>query len=389
MGRTQAARMSSVWLSMLVASLVLFWVATFAFGGRLWYKGSSRLLMQGRVFDFLVYCALSCLAFVNQTLMALEDVVFRDLALTDFSSESGKLVFILGHQRSGTTNVHKAVSSLQGCTTGTLFDLLFPSLLLKYTLRPMAGLLNRIYLKISGYEIANHNYGLLEELEEHLLMMHQFGGEVIPGVLFPHLGKDRKYVEECLVTKPIHFQFIKRCLARILKYQGTAQSIYIGCPLGFSQDPMQLLQHFPGAKLVVCARKPVDAIPSFVDLLQALTRADFSKEFDTRMKVIYDVYSTKVYQSLACATETVREDRIFWLSFDDWKENAPKQLQRIWDFLGVDWETLGADFDKALERSERHTNRAESYKVIDADMIERDLGESFKKIQLACSRQKR
>lgn len=58
---------------------------------------------------------------VNRLLMAVEDVIFPGLKAVseEYFTKRNKLVFITGHQRSGTTNVHKAVSSLKGVSTGT------------------------------------------------------------------------------------------------------------------------------------------------------------------------------------------------------------------------------------------------------------------------------
>ena len=78
-----------------------------------------------------------------------------------------------------------------------------------------------------------------------------------------------------------------------------ADRAYVGCPLGFAQNPRLLRKHFPLAKIVVCARDPTAAFPSFVDLLGALTKTQFDPVFSMRMTTLYQVYSSKVYKALA------------------------------------------------------------------------------------------
>lgn len=85
----------------------------------------------------------------NRLLMVLEDFLFPDLLkiADEFFTQPNKLVFVTGHQRSGTTNVHKALSSLEGVTTGTMFDLAFPSLIMKYMFGGMTYFVNIIFFR--------------------------------------------------------------------------------------------------------------------------------------------------------------------------------------------------------------------------------------------------
>lgn len=86
----------------------------------------------------------------NRLLMAVEDVIFPELKDVgeEYFTKRNKLVFITGHQRSGTTNVHKAVSSLKGVNTGTQLDGATPSLIMKYLTYPLVQLIDLIFFKV-------------------------------------------------------------------------------------------------------------------------------------------------------------------------------------------------------------------------------------------------
>ena len=155
-------------------------------------------------------------------------------------TDSKKVVFILGHQRSSTTNMHKALSSPIDLTqTGTFFDLVFPSLILKYCFGPLIGLVDRIFFKslIRGDEVPNFKFGVNEELEKYTLLMHFGASEVTDAYLFPYLSLESQYYKQALKIEPKHLQFVKKCIARTLNHKNTQQKCYVGCPLGLSREP--------------------------------------------------------------------------------------------------------------------------------------------------------
>ena len=102
----------------------------------------------------------------------IEDWIFPSLKdiEREFFTQPNKLVFITGHARSGTTNLHHALSAIEGVTTGIMFDLMFPSLILKYINTPLKLLLDKFVLKkISNADkTPNHKIGVNEPLEDDM-----------------------------------------------------------------------------------------------------------------------------------------------------------------------------------------------------------------------------
>lgn len=128
--------------------LVVFMVPS-VFNSHLFVQGLKVFIKQRKFGLAIQYCIFSLMAPVNRTLMMIEDVMFPGLKTIadEYFTQRNKLVFVTGHQRSGTTNVHKAVSSLDGVITGTQFDAVCPSLLLKYLCGPLMSAINTIFFK--------------------------------------------------------------------------------------------------------------------------------------------------------------------------------------------------------------------------------------------------
>ena len=91
-------------------------------------------------------------------------------------------MFVTGHHRSASTNIHKTVSSLEGVTTGDQVDAIFPSLLLKYAVSGCTSMIQQVFYGklINKDEIKEHKFGAGEELEEHVFMMHHMNAPGVP-----------------------------------------------------------------------------------------------------------------------------------------------------------------------------------------------------------------
>ena len=129
---------------------------------------------------------------------------------------------------------------------GTNFDALFPSLILKYLFGPIVFYINNIIFKtvIPLGGVPNHAVGFNEELEEDILCVHYQAGAV-PALLFNNFADTRESLSAIITPKSFHMEFVKRCISRIIYYQGNTGKTYVGCPLGWSRDPVLLRKYFP------------------------------------------------------------------------------------------------------------------------------------------------
>ena len=118
----------------------------------------------------------------------------------------------------------------------------------------------------------NHRTDQAEELEEQLFMIHQLAGDLMGGFLFPVLSLDTKFCEESLKFKDYHFEYVKKCMARIIYFRGSNEkTVYVGCPVSFTADMHMLRKHFPYAKFIVSVRDPRKSWPSMIDFITSVT----------------------------------------------------------------------------------------------------------------------
>ena len=133
--------------------------------------GSKVLIKEREYKRFIIFIILGIFFNApNRFFMMIEDIIFPGLKVieADFFTKPNTVVFVTGHARSGTTNIHKSLSSLEGVITGTFFDLIFPSLILKYLFSPLIAIVNKIFFNnlLNSDGVPNHQLGVNEEAEE-------------------------------------------------------------------------------------------------------------------------------------------------------------------------------------------------------------------------------
>jgi hypothetical protein len=178
-----------------------------------------------------------------------------------------------------------------------------------------------------------------------------------------------------------HLDFVKKCVARSLYFQGKTAHKYVGSPVSFSFDPALLRQHFPLATFVICVRDPCQTFPSLVDLIGSVQgKTKYDEAFTRWMTdVVYEGTTKSMYKALA---DWPGDDKTLWVDFEKWKKEGEDVLATVWNKVG--WVYPAEATKAALKRSERHSNRPESYTVVPPEVIKRELGETFKTLLAKC-----
>ncbi len=311
-------------------------------------------------------------ALVNRVLMWLEDRLVPGLATVPLD----RIVFLLGHHRSGTTNLHKALRQHPDARCGTMYDVLFPSLVLKrlFGTRPAHWLRRRLDRSAaSRYDSANHAVGLDEEIEEHLWLLHRLRSEAFL-VMFPSLLEEPGLMADFVEVTDEDFHFVSRCLRRML-YDTDGEATYVARPLLFTMHVRALLRHFPGARIVLCVREPAAAIRSHGAMTQAQLRCPVD---DPRLAAwsegFYRLASVTQYQAmLELLNDPTARGQVFPVSFDDLQRDTPTVLRRLLQALGLPVVDLPA------VRSETHAAGA-APELIARARIEADLSRVYAQI---------
>ena len=254
--------------------------------------------------------------------MHVEDLLFPKIAQVtrDFFEKPGKVVLILGHPRSATTNLQKSMMSAPYTTGGNQYDLVFPSLILKYLCWPFRGLVNWYFFKnvVQG-DTANHQMGIYEELEEHLLLHHLAVGDAWAGCLNPPLSEDKEFLRKSSTFEPYMIKFVKRCIVRNIVFRGDYDKIYVGGPIIFAACPDFVRKEMPYAKLIINVRDPKQSFPSLVDMALNLLNDQLNDTFKLRLRNYYEVMTVMLYRNLS---KFEGDDQTYWLDFDNWKTDS-------------------------------------------------------------------
>lgn len=319
----------------------------------------SKKDIKGVGIFFLIFMGAS----LNHFLIAVEDILFPAIASIGFE----KVVFILGHPRSGTTYLHKALHGVPGVHTSSHYDLWFASLILKIVGRPLVSLAAWV---THHWSTRNHPIGIWEELEEHHWLLMRFKSIDIP-YIFPSLMDEFSLLEKCLTYTDDDFLFLKRCLQRVLYCQPSTQ-LYIGRPLALTAKCSLLRRHFPEAKILVCARNPSEVLPSSVDLAANLMKTPLdNQKFQAFLQHGYQTYSKKVFQNinqLFCESQNSSTNhQIYIVLFERLKQDIRSEISLVLSFV-----RLNADLNELLEtikqfEFKQHQNRKESYEIVNLE----------------------
>lgn len=95
--------------------------------------------------------------------------------------------------------------------------------------------------------------------------------------------------------------------------------------------------------------------------------------------VVYEGTTKPMYKALA---DWQGDANTMWVDFEKWKTEGQQVLASIWKEIG--WAYPANATKAALVRSERHSNRPESYQVVPPELIKQELGETFKTLLSKC-----
>jgi hypothetical protein len=313
-------------------------------------------------------------ALLNTGCMWLEDRLVPGLETLPLD----RVIFILGHHRSGTTNLHKMLASHPNLRCGTMADALFPSLFLKRLFRTRPALWIRRSLDRTAaqrYDSANHAVGLEEELEEHLWLLHRLRSEAFL-LMFPSLvaGAPERMADVVQVTDA-DFHFVTRCLRRML--YDDPHATYVARPLLFTMHVQALLRHVPGARVVLCVREPQAAIRSHGAMTQAQLRsAPDDPRLSAWVEGFYRSASVRQYQAmLELLSDPTRRGQVLAVDFDALHCDPAGVVKALVEALGLPPAEL------VPVRSEKHSGEAPQ--LIARERIDRDLGEVYRQL-LTC-----
>jgi hypothetical protein len=308
-------------------------------------------------------------------------------------------VFLVGHARSGTTLLHRLMSrDAERFSSFRLYELYFPSLLQKKTIRALAALDRRALggffeRRVRAWEAKRygktqdlHAMGLTQPEEDDFLFYWSCASGTwmlkLPAmgeIDFYHLDREpprrRRRVE----------RFYADCIRRQLLLNGPDRIHLCKAP-HFAGRVASLIESFPDARIVVTMRSPHETIPSLLKLMKVgYTLRGWD---EPRMARSLRVLAEQSFHTYRHPLEVLAQHPEVRHAIVDYRElvaEPKRSVAAVYAALGI---PLSAGYEAALDEEQKRARRHESghrYSLaefgLDAGAIERELAPLFERHQ--------
>jgi len=267
-----------------------------------------------------------------------------------------KPVFIIGHPRSGTTFLHRIFTGSNEIVTFKLWHLLFPSLTLRFFLRPLFQLLIRkTKAEIIAEEAGRHMTLDMAE-EEEILFFHNLDTQFLTltplGFLDDNYRDLRFHDLQSRHRRIKSAKFLKSCFQRQIYYTGKTQ---IFAQMHYSTHRIKtLLEVFPDARLIYLDRAPYDTLPSLFSLIyyslgkykmfNKISSSHFRQYFEYRYQASKDLY--QYFHDIWNKAE-IDKDKVLIIPYDMLHDDLMRVFKDIVEFTGI---KTNKDIDRAIEK---------------------------------------
>lgn len=342
---------------------------------------------------------------IGQTAWALDEVVAPGWR----NERALGPIFILGHQRSGTTFLHRLLSSdVTHARALALHEMLLPAVSVQRGLSRVA----RIDERLGGPgrrrldALQNSLFGPLDDI--HRLRFGEVEeDEFVLWTVFESAmcANDAPSAVECRQLDDLrHFEqwpeprqaralgYYRACLLKKLARDDAragARWIVSKNP-AFTHKAPQLAKVFPDARFVYLVRNPLEAIPSRLSLIRAIWRRRFSgfREMTRAQVEVILADSLRAYRSAERDLPTLAGHRRLTLTYDALIADpraAVSQIYRAFGLPGPDdslQRALDALAQRAGARRSKHRYRASEF-GLDEQRIRSELAEVFERYRFA------
>jgi len=335
------------------------------------YVRMTRLAWQekdpkgGRLARLAVFFIIPLAWIVHTVFFALDRLFFPGLRKTEVKEP----VFLIGHARSGTTLLHRLMTSDRRRFSCFLaYEMFFPSLLEKKLIR----LLGRIDQKFLGSRIRRsltakedrtlaktrdiHPTGLWSpEEDDFVLTCSCASGFWI--TLFPYMEElDFYYVDKLPGRRRRRLMgFYRQCVRRQLYLNGGDRTHCSKNPT-FSGRVESLIETFPDARFVILMRDPREAIPSLLKLMVSSWRAvGWGKERTQKTLEILARQSVHTYLYPIEVLKRHPETRWTIVDYRDLVADPKTAVEGVYRDLGIEMSPeFAAVLDKEGKRARAH-----------------------------------
>jgi hypothetical protein len=272
-------------------------------------------------------------------------------------------VFFIGHLRSGTTFLHRYLTSTFRFRSLLLWEMVFPALTARLLLRPFLRFMKRVSFD-HVYDPNIHDTGFFEpETDDIALSMRYFDG-LLSWIYF-HAWRDHAddaAFERALletVEQPHFVDYLQGVYRRAVHGSGLRMFSKSFCLL-FNMD--QVRARFPGAKFVLIIRDPVESVVSMCSLERGVQRNINSidaQPAELQQRYYDNLYRTsKAYYRRFCREAAKQQDDVLVLTYPMLFDDFEPTLLRVAEFLELEvGPQIAAQLREQAGKQGRHTSQ--------------------------------
>jgi hypothetical protein len=255
-------------------------------------------------------------------------------------------VFIIGHPRSGTTMLHRSLTSTGDFVVFKFWHLVFPSLTLRRLLNPLISYLIRHGKDVIVPKEVGHFAALGEVDEEDFLFLFQALTQFYPplsGLAFAEKDFDEMVFCDALPAKLRRqsMAWFDGCIRRQMLFTGRKRIV---TKMNYSAMRVRtLLETYPDARIVYVVRSPLDTIPSHLSLHQNVCYHQWGK--DKIPPAVLNRYilrrykhNVSLYQYVEdlLATGALPSSKVITIQYEDMMNDLEAEVARVAAFCELD-----------------------------------------------------
>jgi hypothetical protein len=346
---------------------------------------------------FLFLPAFALLQIVHWAALLLDEVLFPD-----YHHVSPKApVFVVGIPRSGTTFLHRVLArDREQFTTFTLWELLLAPAICERLLilgmskidrflgQPGGRIISWICRRLASSLDDVHPLSLQDAEEDFLLLSPILCCFllIVPFPFAPEIQKlaffdDQLQQSERRRVMAFYYTMVQRHL-----YVFGEQKIFLSKNVSFTPMLESLLAAFPQARLVACARSPVEAVPSQISAMEEGWRL-FANPFDTeifrdRWLDLMEYY----YSHLAHVLSSKNEQGYLLFDMHELQEGIKSCVQSIYERLQIPLSyTYASILDQEAEAAASYRSRHRydlGYYGLTAETVHSRYGQGYRDLKM-------
>jgi hypothetical protein len=291
---------------------------------------------------YLLYPLFEFLVWLN---LLLDDLFFRGYRCVEVRSP----VFVVGNFRSGTTFLHRLLAKDQErFTTMKMWQVLFAPSILGRKLVKAIAVLDRWLGRLGARQVATmeetwheenvmHRVGLREPEEDDYLLLHIWSALTI-GLSSGVLEEAHPYTYfDTVLSKTERDRimgFYRRCLQRHVYAHSGRQ--YLAKNPALTPKLESVYEWFADAKVICLVRSPLEAVPSFVSMMQFSWRViGAPRESHALRNYIIDM-ARHWYSYPVERLEGAPEDGLIFVRYDDLVSDPAEAVAGIYERFGFE-----------------------------------------------------